>query len=125
MDQLRVAWVLLLLFCTGAAAGQSDPVDDAIGIDLGTTFSVTAHFNPAFGTVDVLESPTGARTTPSMVAVTESGEVVVGEAARNNVHANPAQTFYSLKRIIGRRVDHADVIAHMANATYKVWASFM
>ncbi len=74
-----------------------------IGIDLGTTNSCVAIMES--GDVHVIENSEGARTTPSMVAFSESGERLVGQAAKRQAVTNPANTLYAVKRLIGRRFD--------------------
>ena len=122
---LLVAASSLAAAAAGDAGGAaSDDGGVAVGIDLGTTFSVVAAYNAAFGTVNVLPSATGASTTPSVVAVAPSDvhgrEILVGTAAQNQQGVNPEQTFHSLKRIIGRHIDHPDVAAHKSNVAYQV-----
>jgi molecular chaperone DnaK len=73
----------------------------AVGIDLGTTNSVIAAWEG--GQADVIPNSEGARTTPSVVAFTESGERLVGQLARRQAILNPKGTIYSAKRFIGRR----------------------
>jgi molecular chaperone DnaK len=73
----------------------------AVGIDLGTTNSVIAAWEG--GQADVIPNAEGARTTPSVVAFTESGERLVGQLARRQAILNPKGTIYSAKRFIGRR----------------------
>ncbi|WP_284944856.1 molecular chaperone DnaK [Acidisoma cladoniae] len=74
-----------------------------IGIDLGTTNSCIAIMEGK--DVRVIENSEGARTTPSMVAITESGERLVGQAAKRQAVTNPTNTFYAVKRLIGRRFE--------------------
>jgi molecular chaperone DnaK len=74
-----------------------------IGIDLGTTNSCVAVMDGK--QAKVIENAEGARTTPSMVAFTESGERLVGQAAKRQAVTNPDNTFYSIKRLIGRRAE--------------------
>lgn len=76
---------------------QAEPI---IGIDLGTTFSCVACYNPATSKVEVIESPSG-RTMPSWVSFTPEGKLV-GMAAKSQVASNPHNTVYDVKRIIGR-----------------------
>ncbi|WP_339077889.1 molecular chaperone DnaK [Acetobacter sp. AC2005] len=78
-----------------------------IGIDLGTTNSCVAVREG--NETKVIENSEGARTTPSMVAFTESGEMLVGQAAKRQAVTNPANTFYAVKRLIGRRFDDPTV----------------
>ncbi|RCV54682.1 molecular chaperone DnaK [Marinitenerispora sediminis] len=75
----------------------------AVGIDLGTTNSVIATWEG--GEPRVVPNAEGARTTPSVVAFTESGERPVGQLARRQAILNPRGTVYSAKRFIGRRFD--------------------
>ena len=74
-----------------------------IGIDLGTTNSCVAVMEGK--NAKVIENAEGARTTPSMVAFTESGERLVGQAAKRQAVTNPENTFFAIKRLIGRRMD--------------------
>jgi molecular chaperone DnaK len=74
-----------------------------IGIDLGTTNSCVAILEGK--DVRVIENAEGARTTPSMVAFTESGERLVGQSAKRQAVTNPTNTLYAIKRLIGRRYD--------------------
>ncbi|MDX6255050.1 MAG: molecular chaperone DnaK [Frankiales bacterium] len=75
----------------------------AVGIDLGTTNSVIASWEG--GEPTVITNAEGARTTPSVVAFTESGERLVGQLARRQAILNPKGTIYSAKRFIGRHFD--------------------
>jgi molecular chaperone DnaK len=74
-----------------------------IGIDLGTTNSCVAVMEGK--DVKVIENTEGARTTPSMVAFTDSGERLVGQAAKRQAVTNPENTLFAIKRLIGRRYD--------------------
>ncbi|HRA43250.1 MAG TPA: Hsp70 family protein, partial [Gammaproteobacteria bacterium] len=74
-----------------------------IGIDLGTTNSCIAIMEN--GVAKVIENSEGARTTPSIVAYTKDKEKLVGGPAKNQRITNPKQTFYAVKRLIGRRFD--------------------
>ena len=74
-----------------------------IGIDLGTTNSCVAVMEGK--DVRVIDNSEGARTTPSMVAITEGGERLVGQAAKRQAVTNPSNTLYAVKRLIGRRYD--------------------
>ena len=75
----------------------------AVGIDLGTTNSVIAAWEA--GEASVIPNAEGARTTPSVVAFTDSGERLVGQLARRQAILNPKGTVYSAKRFVGRRFD--------------------
>ncbi len=74
-----------------------------IGIDLGTTNSCVAVLDGKDS--KVIENAEGARTTPSMVAFTDSGERLVGQAAKRQAVTNPENTLFAIKRLIGRRFD--------------------
>ncbi|GBQ24373.1 molecular chaperone DnaK [Acetobacter estunensis NRIC 0472] len=78
-----------------------------IGIDLGTTNSCVAVREG--NETKVIENSEGARTTPSMVAFTEGGEMLVGQAAKRQAVTNPTNTLYAVKRLIGRRYDDPTV----------------
>ena len=75
----------------------------AIGIDLGTTNSCVAVMEG--NRPKVIENSEGARTTPSMVAFTDTGEVLVGQTAKRQSITNPENTIFAIKRLIGRRYD--------------------
>ncbi|MEC7751581.1 MAG: molecular chaperone DnaK [Myxococcota bacterium] len=92
-----------------------------IGIDLGTTNSCVAIF--ANGEVIVIPNAEGGRTTPSMVGFTESGERLIGQIAKRQAITNPANTVYSVKRLIGNRFDDDSVQAMKDMLPYKVVAS--
>jgi len=74
-----------------------------IGIDLGTTNSCIAVMDGK--NAKVIENSEGTRTTPSMVAFTEDGERLVGQSAKRQAVTNPQNTFFAIKRLIGRRFD--------------------
>ncbi|MBR4354339.1 MAG: molecular chaperone DnaK, partial [Kiritimatiellae bacterium] len=74
-----------------------------LGIDLGTTNSCMAVMEG--GEATVIPNKEGARTTPSIVAFTKTGEILVGQAAKRQAVTNPKSTIYSIKRFIGRRFD--------------------
>ena len=78
-----------------------------IGIDLGTTNSCVAIMDG--GKAKVIENSEGDRTTPSIVAYTKDGEVLVGAAAKRQAVTNPKNTFYAVKRLIGRKFTDAEV----------------
>src|SRR5246127_2505557 len=75
----------------------------AIGIDLGTTNSCVAVMEG--NKARVIENAEGGRTTPSMVAFTDNGEIVVGQPAKRQSITNPENTIFAIKRLIGRRYD--------------------
>ncbi|MEH6475961.1 MAG: Hsp70 family protein, partial [Sneathiella sp.] len=74
-----------------------------IGIDLGTTNSCIAVMDGK--EAKIVENSEGARTTPSMVAFTEDGDKLVGQAAKRQAVTNPENTLFAIKRLIGRRFD--------------------
>jgi len=87
-----------------------------IGIDLGTTNSVVAVMEA--GQPTVIANQEGARTTPSVVAFTKSGERLVGQVAKRQAITNPENTVFSIKRFMGRRYD--EVTEEMKMVPYKV-----
>ncbi|HKN59683.1 MAG TPA: molecular chaperone DnaK [Candidatus Acidoferrales bacterium] len=89
-----------------------------IGIDLGTTNSVVAVMQG--GEPTVIPNQEGARTTPSVVAITKSGERLVGQVAKRQAITNPENTVYSIKRFMGRRYD--EVTEELKMVPYKVVA---
>ena len=82
----------------------------AVGIDLGTTNSVIAAFEG--GQPTVIPNAEGSRTTPSVVAYTDTGERLVGQLARRQSVLNPKGTVYSAKRFIGRKQARQEVPDH-------------
>ena len=78
-----------------------------IGIDLGTTNSCVAIMEG--NTTRVIENSEGARTTPSIIAYQENGEVLVGASAKRQAVTNPRNTLYAVKRLIGRKFDEKEV----------------
>ena len=78
-----------------------------IGIDLGTTNSCLAISEN--GQTKVIENAEGARTTPSIVAYVDGGEILVGAPAKRQAVTNPRNTIYAVKRLIGRRFEDAEV----------------
>jgi molecular chaperone DnaK len=89
-----------------------------IGIDLGTTNSCVAVMDGK--NAKVIENSEGARTTPSMVAFTESDERLVGQSAKRQAVTNPENTFYGIKRLIGRRMSDPMVKKEMDLVPFKV-----
>src|SRR6202008_2413004 len=89
-----------------------------IGIDLGTTNSCVAVMEGR--NAKVIENSEGMRTTPSMVAFTESGERLVGQSAKRQAVTNPENTFFAIKRLIGRRFTDPMVKKDMDLVPYKI-----
>jgi molecular chaperone DnaK len=89
-----------------------------IGIDLGTTNSCVAIMEGK--EVKVIENSEGARTTPSMVAFSDSGERLVGQAAKRQAVTNPSNTLYAIKRLIGRRYEDPTVAKDKAMVPFEI-----
>jgi molecular chaperone DnaK len=89
-----------------------------IGIDLGTTNSVVAIMEGK--EPKVLPNAEGGRTTPSMVAMTESGERLVGQVAKRQAITNPENTIFAVKRLIGRKYDTTEVQHDIKVLPYKI-----
>ena len=89
-----------------------------IGIDLGTTNSCVAIMEG--GKAKVIENSEGDRTTPSIVAYTKDGEVLVGASAKRQAVTNPHNTFYAVKRLIGRKFKDAEVQKDIGLVPYKI-----
>jgi molecular chaperone DnaK len=93
-------------------------MNKVIGIDLGTTnscVSVIIDDKP-----EVIANSEGARTTPSIVAFTESGEKLVGQIAKRQAATNPDRTVFAVKRLIGRKLDADEVQAFQKVAPFKI-----
>jgi molecular chaperone DnaK len=89
-----------------------------IGIDLGTTNSCVAIMDG--GQAKVIENTEGRRTTPSIVAFTESGERLVGDGAKRQAVTNHENTFFAIKRLIGRRFEDEAVRKDIELVPYKI-----
>ncbi|MFT7123252.1 MAG: molecular chaperone DnaK [Bermanella sp.] len=89
-----------------------------IGIDLGTTNSCVAVLEG--DKPKVIENSEGARTTPSVVAYTEDGEILVGQSAKRQAVTNPQNTVYAVKRLIGRRFEDDAVQKDIKMVPYKI-----
>ncbi|HEY2336902.1 MAG TPA: molecular chaperone DnaK [Burkholderiales bacterium] len=89
-----------------------------IGIDLGTTNSCVAIMEG--GKPKVIENSEGARTTPSVVAYTDDGEILVGAPAKRQAVTNAKNTIYAVKRLIGRKFDDAEVQKAVKLSPYKI-----
>ena len=89
-----------------------------IGIDLGTTNSCVAIMDG--GKARVIENAEGDRTTPSIVAYTKDGEVLVGASAKRQAVTNPKNTFYAVKRLIGRKYSDAEVQKDLDVAPFSI-----
>jgi molecular chaperone DnaK len=89
-----------------------------IGIDLGTTYSCVAIMEG--GKPRVIENSEGDRTTPSMVAFTKDGEVLVGQSAKRQAVTNPQNTLFAVKRLIGRKFDDDVVQKDIKMVPYQI-----
>ena len=92
-----------------------------IGIDLGTTNSCVAIMEG--NSTKVIENSEGARTTPSIIAYQEDGEVLVGASAKRQAVTNPRNTLYAVKRLIGRKFTEAEVQKDIDLMPYKIAAA--
>ncbi len=89
-----------------------------IGIDLGTTNSAVAIMEG--DKVRVIENSEGARTTPSIVAYMDNGEILCGATAKRQAITNPKNTLFAVKRLIGRRYEDAEVQKDVAHVPFKI-----
>ena len=89
-----------------------------IGIDLGTTNSCVAVMEG--GKPRVIENSEGSRTTPSVVAYTDEGEILVGQVAKRQAITNPKNTLFAIKRLIGRRFTDREVERDIKMVPYKI-----
>ncbi|MBU6143079.1 MAG: molecular chaperone DnaK [Betaproteobacteria bacterium] len=89
-----------------------------IGIDLGTTNSCVAILEG--GAPKVIENSEGARTTPSIIAYMEDGEILVGAPAKRQAVTNPKNTLYAVKRLIGRKFDEKEVQKDIALMPFEI-----
>src|SRR3954465_364516 len=92
-----------------------------IGIDLGTTNSCVAIMEG--NTTKVIENSEGARTTPSIVAYQDGGEILVGASAKRQAVTNPKNTIYAVKRLIGRKFTEKEVQKDIGLMPYKIVAA--
>ncbi len=89
-----------------------------LGIDLGTTNSAMAIIEG--GQPKILENKEGGRTTPSMVAISKTGERLIGQAAKRQAVTNPENTIFSVKRLIGRRFEDKEVQELIKTSPFKI-----
>ncbi len=89
-----------------------------LGIDLGTTNSAMAIIEG--GQPKILENKEGGRTTPSMVAISKTGERLIGQAAKRQAVTNPENTIFSVKRLIGRRFEDKEVQEMIKTSPFKI-----
>jgi len=99
-----------------AARAEVAPGEKVVGIDLGTTNSAVAAMEA--GSPTVIPNAEGARTTPSVVAYSKTGELLVGQIAKRQAVINPENTFYSVKRFVGRQPK--EVESELTEVAYSV-----
>src|SRR5690625_691443 len=92
-----------------------------IGIDLGTTNSCVATLDG--DKTRVIENAEGARTTPSIVAYTDDGEILVGQSAKRQAVTNPENTIHAVKRLVGRRFEDDVVQKDIKMVPYRIVAA--
>ncbi|KAK1984381.1 hsp70-like protein [Colletotrichum cereale] len=116
-----LAWMVLLFsplaFVQTAQAQDTEDYGTVIGIDLGTTYSCVGVMQK--GKVEILVNDQGNRITPSYVAFTEE-ERLVGDAAKNQAAANPQNTIFDIKRLIGQKFSDKAVQSDIKHFPYKV-----
>ncbi|KAI3532879.1 glucose-regulated protein [Colletotrichum abscissum] len=116
-----LAWMALLFsplaFVQTAQAQDTESYGTVIGIDLGTTYSCVGVMQK--GKVEILVNDQGNRITPSYVAFTEE-ERLVGDAAKNQAAANPTNTIFDIKRMIGQKFSDKAVQSDIKHFPYKV-----
>ncbi|MDQ3337940.1 MAG: molecular chaperone DnaK [Myxococcota bacterium] len=92
-----------------------------VGIDLGTTNSCVAIMDGDQAVV--IANAEGARTTPSVIGFAQSGERLVGQAARRQAMTNPENTIYAVKRLMGRKYEDEEVQRHLLTCPYEIVAA--
>jgi len=112
------AAILTSSFSFTYADESSTGIETVIGIDLGTTYSCVGVFKN--GRVEIVANDQGNRITPSYVAFQDSGERLVGDAAKNQATINPENTVFDVKRLIGRKYSDKSVQADKKLVPYKI-----
>src|SRR5580658_4220955 len=97
---------------------ENTDMSKIIGIDLGTTNSCVAIMDGK--TPKVIENAEGVRTTPSVVAILDDGERLVGQPAKRQAVTNPENTFFAIKRLIGRKYDDPMVEKDKGMVPYQI-----
>jgi len=110
---------VILALCSFCLSNTiSMPCDLAVGIDLGTSFSVASVQRN--GRIETIPNDQGNMITPSVVSVSDEGEFLIGDAARNLFAHLPGQTFYGVKRLIGKKFTDKDIQGLIPKLTYSV-----
>lgn len=109
--------LMAMPFVQADEAGE-EKMGTVIGIDLGTTYSCVGVFKN--GRVEIIANDQGNRITPSYVAFLESGERLVGDAAKNQATINPSNTVFDVKRLIGRKFSDKSVQADKKLVPYNI-----
>jgi len=112
------AAILTSSFSFTYADESSTGIETVIGIDLGTTYSCVGVFKN--GRVEIVANDQGNRITPSYVAFQDSGERLVGDAAKNQATINPENTVFDVKRLIGRKYSDKSVQADKKLVPYNI-----
>jgi len=119
IKQVLSALVPMMLLSLSANAEEDETMGTVIGIDLGTTYSCVGVFKN--GQVEIIANDQGNRITPSYVAfLGDSGERLVGDAAKNQATINPENTIFDVKRLIGRNFSDRSVQADKKLVPYKI-----
>jgi len=105
----QLAFIALALCASVVAADDDEPIGTVIGIDLGTTYSCVGVYK--HGKVEIIANDQGNRITPSYVSWTETGERLIGDAAKNQATIMPEETVFDVKRLIGRKFSDSTVQA--------------
>ena len=119
---VALACFTAIAFAPVTVRADDEPLGTVIGIDLGTTYSCVGVFKN--GRVEIIQNDQGNRITPSYVAWdAESGERLIGDAAKNQATVNPENTVFDIKRLIGRKFQDKTVQSDMKLLPYKVSSS--
>uniref|UniRef100_A0A7S3KVS2 Uncharacterized protein n=1 Tax=Amphora coffeiformis TaxID=265554 RepID=A0A7S3KVS2_9STRA len=118
MKFTKYALAALSVLAMPFASAEEEKIGTTIGIDLGTTYSCVGVFKN--GKVEIIANDQGNRITPSYVAFMDSGDRLVGDAAKNQATINPEKTVFDVKRLIGRKFSDKSVQSDKALVPYKI-----